>query len=888
MAAAKLKKSGAGAMKVPTPMMRHFLEVKEEHPDCLVLYRCGDFYETFYDDARTAARELDITLTSRDKNSDSPVPMAGVPYHAANQYISRLVERGYKVAVCEQMEDPKTAKGMVKREVTRVVTPGLVVDEENLQADSNNFILSVWPSDERQGLAALDISTGEFTCTETNGEDELAHELVKLSPRELILPESARAEKDGPAWLPWGLRPLIDHRPDIEFDLKRARENLLHQFKADSLRGYGCENLDRAVRAAGALLSYVRETQKRQAEHVTAIRPYSVRDFMVMDEATKINLELERTILEGRKHGSLLGVLDCCRTPIGSRTLKRWLNYPLLDADRIRRRLNVVEALFLQGSQRETLSDILKEIGDLSRLATRIGMDRSNGRDLLQLAQSLDAVGRLKAFLADMREDVFGPFHRRVDPLPDLAKELERAVSEDAPVTVREGRMFKKGYHEELDELIDLALHGKDEILRIEAAEKQATGLPTLKVRYNRVFGYYIEISKAQAEKAPEHYIRKQTLTNAERFITPELKEYEDKVLHAEERRNDLEYRLFEDLRGRISERLPALLSTAETVGSLDALASLSETAARNDYVRPEILPEGPVDIRDGRHPVVEALQKDEPFIPNDTLLDTESNRLTVITGPNMAGKSTIMRQVALIVLMAQVGSFVPAGKASIGLADRIFTRVGAADNLVRGLSTFMVEMTETANILNNATKRSLIILDEIGRGTSTFDGLSIAWAVAEHIHDRIGARTLFATHYHELTELARTKPGLRNMSVAVKEWEERIIFLRKLVDGATNRSYGIQVGRLAGLPPEVIARAREVLDNLEHGESDRMGMPSFPRPRGRRRTDPGQLSLFSAGSKPDADDPVLVELDRVAPETLSPIEALTLIFDWKKRRKGE
>ena len=869
-----------------TPMMRHFLEVKEENPDCLILYRCGDFYETFFEDARLAARELDIALTSRDKNSDSPTPMAGVPYHAAQGYIARLIEKGYKVAVVDQMEDPKQAKGMVKREVTRVVTPGLVLDSDNLVADSNNFLVSVCPADGRAGIGVLDISTGEFRCTEVNGDQELANELVKLLPREVLFPDSTRDLDPNGRWLPWNSRPLINFRPDIEFDRKRAQEILLSQFRTESLRGFGCDKLGLAISASGALLGYVQETQRQQAMHIRAIKPYFIHDYMVLDEATKVNLELERNLLEGGKHGSLIGILDRCKTPIGSRTMKQWLNYPLLDIDAIRERHNVVEEIYLHANLRENLRDLLERVGDLSRLLSRIIMNRSNARDLVCLREALRAAEELRAFLTEQREDLFARYVEAVDPLPELREELERAIVDEPPLTLRDGRMFKKGYDSELDELIDLAEHGKDEILKMEARERRETNITSLKVRYNRVFGYYIELPKSQAEKAPAHYIRKQTLTNAERFITPELKEFEDRVLNSEERRNDLEYGFFEKLRQKVAGRVQPLLVTADAVGVLDALAAFAEIAAKNDYIRPEVN-DGPIiSIDDGRHPVVEALQKNEPFIPNDTLIDDGKNRLTIITGPNMAGKSTVMRQVALIVLMTQIGSFVPARAASIGVVDRIFTRVGAADNLVRGLSTFMVEMTETANILNNASRRSLIILDEIGRGTSTFDGLSIAWAVAERIHDDIGAKTLFATHYHELTELARSKEGVRNMNIAVKEWEDEIIFLRKLVDGATNRSYGIQVGRLAGLPKTVIERAKEVLGNLEKGNIDEDGLPSFAK-HWKKKTDPNQLTLFGA-REIVKEHPFIKELDHLVPEAMSPIEALNILFEWKKRRGKE
>lgn len=871
-------------------MMQHFLEVKQEYPDTILFYRCGDFYETFYEDAKTASKALDITLTSRDKNSPQPVPMAGVPHHAANQYISRLIDQGYKVAVCEQMEDPKTTKGMVKREVVRIVTPGLVVDTDNLKADENNYIVSICTGSENHGIAVLDISTGEFRCTEIDRETDLLNELFKLAPRELLLADNMQKSEFVSQLNKTSTPPLINYRLDIDYEYKRSVELLTTQFNTDSLKGFGVVEMKLSIRAAGALLSYVKETQKQQVDHLQYLRPYYIHEFMVLDESTRINLELERNLLEGKKHGSLLGVLDKCKTPSGSRTLKQWLNYPLLKADKIRQRLNIVEDQFLNSFTRETLRDFLSQIGDISRLCSRICMNRTNARDLATLGEALNVTYQLKDFLLNLREDLYLPYHTNIDPLPELVDELKRAISEDAPLTIKDGRMFNKGYNEELDELIDLAENGKDQILKIEAKEREALGIPTLKVRYNKVFGYYIELSKLNAEKAPAHYIRKQTLTNAERYITDELKKFEDKVLNAEDRRNNLEFELFEKLRQKIKGHTSSLMKTAETIGKLDALSTFAEIAAKNDYVRPQITEDSELVVKDGRHPVVEAIQKDEPFIPNDTILDTDSSQLLIVTGPNMAGKSTVMRQVALIVLMAQIGSFVPAKSATVGIVDRIFTRVGAADNLVRGLSTFMVEMTETANILHNATKNSLIILDEIGRGTSTFDGLSIAWAVAEHLHDQIGARTMFATHYHELTELAETRKGVVNMNIAVKEYNDRIIFLRKLVKGATNRSYGIQVGRLAGIPSPVIERSKEILKSLESGDLSATGVPNLSK-RNKKMKDNNQLSLFNMvtpSTSAPQNHPILDEIDKLIPDSLSPIEALNILFELKKKREQE
>lgn len=877
------------APKAPSPMMRHFLEVKAEYPDCLVFYRCGDFYETFYEDARVASRELDIVLTSRDKSSEEPVPLAGVPYHALDGYLARLIEKGYKVAIVEQMEDPKLAKGMVKRDVLRVVTPGLVLSGENLDASENNYLAAIAPTGENAyGLATLDLSTGDFFVSLPKSPEALRGELARLLPREVLLPESLRHDTLIPGLLPYDRRPLLAWRPEFDFSAERAAGLLMQQFETSTLSGFGLTAQSPETCAAGALLAYVLETQKQQAPHITRLRSISLNEFMVLDETTKVNLELERSLAGGKKRGSLLGVLDNCATPLGARTLRSWLNYPLMNVEAIRARQIRVEALYLAADLRRELIARLKPVGDLARLSARISMNHSGARDLAALRDALGALADLRGFLQEQAGELFAGFALNIAPLPALHAELAAAIAPDPPLSLREGHLFNKGYNAELDTYIDLAEHGKDQILRIEGQERVRAGIPSLKIRYNRVFGYYIELSKQNAEKAPSDYIRKQTLANAERFVTPELKDFEEKVLHAEERRNDLEYRLFELLRAKAAREMAALLRSAEAVGTLDVLACFAESAVARDYVRPEVTDGQRLSIVEGRHPVIELLQKSEPFIPNDILLDTGENELLIITGPNMAGKSTIMRQVALITLMAQMGSFVPAKAAEIGVVDRIFTRVGASDNLARGLSTFMVEMTETANILNNATKSSLIVLDEIGRGTSTFDGLSIAWAVAEHIHDAIGAKTLFATHYHELTELVQTKPGVRNLSIAVKEWGEQIIFLRKLVGGATNRSYGIQVGRLAGLPKSVIARAKEVLANLESGERDESGMPTFARFR-KGRPNPNQLSLFAAlGPKSKNNSPTLSRLDVLSPDALSPIEALNALFELKALREKE
>jgi len=715
------------------------------------------------------------------------------------------------------------------------------------------------------------------------GDGGISSEVVRLTPPEVVLPEEWRTNGRAQTLLSRNNPPLCNFRPQHDFDHVLSSRLLCEQYGAENLSGFGVANMPLAVRAAGALLKYIRENQKEKIEHLQPLRPYFTGDYMVLDENSFRNLELERTIRDNRRKGSLLSVLDNCSSPLGARTLRQWLSYPLLDPERINERLDIVQELYGRNSVRESLREFIKNVGDLQRVVARIALNRCNARDMLALRNALEALRGLSDYLRNGSCEKLHSFAERIDPMPELAAELERAIADDPPLTVREGHMLKRAYNSELDALIELAEHGKDQILAIEAAEKERTGISTLKVRYNRVFGYYIEISKGRADTVPQNYIRKQTLANAERFVTPELKELEDKVLHAEERRNDLEYALFEELRRKVAAMAQRLNRSSEAVGRLDALANFAEIAVTNNYVRPLVNSGDVIDIEQGRHPVVEVLQKDERFVPNDCRLDSGENQLVIITGPNMAGKSTVMRQVALIVLMAQIGSFVPAARAEIGVADRIFTRVGAADNLTRGMSTFMVEMTETANILHNATSKSLIILDEIGRGTSTFDGLSIAWAVAERIHDNIKARTLFATHYHELCELALTKERVRNYNIAVKEWKEQVVFLRKLVPGATNRSYGIQVGRLAGLPAEVVARAREVLTELEKTQlrtSHNRNETYKP------KAGPTQLSFFgSYGPPPESE--VEKELKSVDIETLTPIEAMNLLYSLKQKLKN-
>ncbi|MBI9084350.1 MAG: DNA mismatch repair protein MutS [Desulfobacterales bacterium] len=809
-----------------TPMIQQYLSIKDKYPDALLFYRMGDFYEMFFQDAETASRALEITLTSRNKHDDVPVPMCGVPYRAAQGYIARLIEQGYKVAICDQVENPAEAKGLVKREVVRVVTPGMIVEDDLLDGKSNNYLLALARDGDRVGIASLDISTADFRMTESADLRAVAEEVRRISPREILLAVSSDA----------ALQTLAEAVPeravtslaDDLFDHRSGRNRLLEQFNTLSLEGFGCETMRTGVRAAGALLAYVHETQKQTLSHLTRIRSYGLEDHLVIDSLSCQNLELFANIRTGSRQGTLLSVMDHTRTAMGGRMLKMWMRYPLVDAERIIGRHDAVEELLAERSIADTVRDRLKKVYDLERLGSKIAMGHANARDLTALKQSL-------LVLPGVVDDLgccHSPLLKWPIPLAGLtalAERIHRAIREDAPLTIQEGGIICTGYSDELDELIQISRDGKGWLARLEADEKAATGINALKVRYNKVFGYYIEIPKAHAAGVPVHYVRKQTLVNAERYITDDLKQFEQKVLTAEDQRASMEYDLFNDIRARVMEQTRDIQQVAEFLAGLDCLLALAEAADKNDYHRPEINDNGILAIEDGRHPVIEKMIAGERFVPNSLRLDDASDQVLIITGPNMAGKSTVLRQVALTVLMAQMGAFVPAKKVNIPLTDRIFTRVGALDNLSQGQSTFMVEMQETANILNSATDRSLVIMDEIGRGTSTFDGLSIAWAVAEYLHDLngCGVKTLFATHYHELTELAQNRERVKNYNIAVKEWNEEIIFLRKLVEGGTNRSYGIQVARLAGIPMDVIRRAKAILFDIEN----RNGVPPAPQP---------------------------------------------------------
>ncbi|OGL51519.1 MAG: DNA mismatch repair protein MutS [Candidatus Schekmanbacteria bacterium RIFCSPLOWO2_12_FULL_38_15] len=868
-----------------TPMMEQYHRIKSQHQDAILFFRIGDFYEMFFDDAKVASKALQITLTTRGKHIGEDIPLCGIPYHAVNSYLHKLINQGFKVAICDQVEDPKKTKKIVKREVVRVVTPGTVIDTALLNPKTNSFILSLATSMEKIGIAVIDVTTGEFMVEEierTNSLSRLEAEISRFSPKEILLrknTEEAFTEKLKTMFSPQLFLTFYD---DWTFDYGNARRLLLDKFRVTSLEGFGCEELKTSISAAGALIHYLKETQKNPLEHINKISLFNRGDYMVLDKTTQANLELTQTIREGIKEESLLGVLDHTRTCMGARTLRKWLLHPLLKTDGIRARQESVEELLKEFCLRDSLRELMGKLYDLERLGGRVSLQTANARDLLALKESLSILPEIKKFTDKFKSGFLSSVASGFDDLQDIFFLLDSSIKDFPPLVLKEGGIIKTGYSKELDELREIKGNATSWLAALEIREKERTGISSLKVRFNKIFGYYIEVTKTNLRLVPPDYIRKQTIATGERFITEELRDYESRILGAEEKINELEFELFTQIRDKVACEINRIKETSDKIALLDVLANLAEVAYRNNYIKPEIEDDGIISIKDGRHPVLESLYPEERFIPNDTCLDSEENKVIIITGPNMAGKSTYMRQVALIVILAQTGSFIPAKEAHIGIVDRIFTRVGAADNLVKGQSTFMVEMQETANILNNATSKSLILLDEIGRGTSTFDGLSIAWAVAEYIHDknRIGAKTLFATHYHELTELASTLPAVKNFNIAVKEWNDEIIFLRKIVEGGADKSYGIQVARLAGLPREVIERAKEVLANLEEKEFDQGGKPVIAHSKKENTLSVNdQLSLFT-----HPPNPVIEELKKIDISSLTPLEALNILDELKKK----
>ena len=860
---------------MPTPVMEQYKRIKREHADAVLFFRMGDFYEMFFDDAKLAAKVLGLTLTSRSKGPEA-VPMAGVPHHAVEGYLSKMIRAGYRVAICDQLEDPAEAAGLVDRGVTRIVTPGTLTEDALLESKRANYLAAVCADEERVGLAWVDVSTGRFLARDIT-IDTLGDELTRLAPAECLLPERrAQDAADRIASIVRASVPAVTPHRDWVFDRDNARRILIEHFKTHSLDGFGCESLGPAISSAGALVDYLRETQRTSLAHVSRIAPYLADAYCGLDRTTRRCLELTETQRGGAREGSLLWVLDRAETPMGARLLYEWVTQPLRVVGEIETRQDGVEAFAKDARLRSDVRKVLHEIGDMERLAAKISSGRCNARDLLGLKNSLRQIAPLRNALASRTEPIIAAACENLKEPPDVVGLVERAISPDSPHTLREGGIIREGYNAELDELRSIRRDGRQWIARFQAQEIERTGIPSLKVGFNQVFGYYIEVTQTHSAKIPPNYIRKQTLKNAERYITPELKEYESKVLHADERAKTLEYELFLAVRDEAAKHTLDVQQCAEAVAVIDVLYSLAQVAAENNYIRPKVTDEKASDIRDGRHPVLEKTLEDEKFVPNDFAMDGEEHVVSVITGPNMAGKSTYIRQVALLVLMAQMGSFIPAGRASVGVADRIFTRVGASDEISRGQSTFMVEMNETANILNNATPKSLIILDEVGRGTSTFDGVSIAWAVTEYIYNHLKARTLFATHYHELAELALMLPGVRNYNVAVKEWKDDVIFLRKIVDGSTDKSYGIHVARLAGLPGAVIERAKTILCNLEAETLDCDGRPRFAKVQ---KPGPGEMQLALFATRPH---PVLDALKSVDVARITPLEALNKLYELK------
>lgn len=877
-----------------TPMMQKYLETKEQYPDCILFYRLGDFYEMFFEDAITVSKELELTLTGKSCGQEERAPMCGVPYHAVEGYLTKLVSKGYKVAICEQVEDPKLAKGLVKREVTRIVTPGTLLDAQALDESKNNYIMCIVYIADRYGVSIADVTTGDYFVTELPDSSKLKDEISKFAPSEIICNESFYMSGMDLEDMRSRLGITIYSLESWYFDDAICRNKLMEHFKVSSLSGLGLEDYDCGVISAGALLQYLLETQKNDLSHMTHITPYKTGKFMMLDSSTRRNLELCETLREKQKRGSLLWVLDKTKTAMGARALRKYLEQPLIDRNSIENRLDAVAELKEQAICREEIREYLTPVYDLERLITRITYGTANPRDLTAFSGSLEMLPPIRYILEDMHSPLLTEIYDNLDTLEDLCNLVKAAIAEEPPIAMKEGNIIRDGFNEEVDKLRKAKSEGKSWLAKLEEEEREKTGIKNLRIKYNKVFGYYLEVTNSYKNMVPDYYMRKQTLANAERYITPELKELEDTILGAEDKLYALEYELYCTVRDTIAGEVERIQKTAKAIADLDVFTSLALVAERNNYVRPKINETGVIDIKDGRHPVVEQMIPDGTFICNDTYLNDKKQRISIITGPNMAGKSTYMRQAALIVLMAQIGSFVPASKANIGLVDRIFTRVGASDDLASGQSTFMVEMTEVANILRNATSKSLLILDEIGRGTSTFDGLSIAWAVVEYISDPrlLGAKTLFATHYHELTELEGKIDNVNNYCIAVKEKGDDIVFLRKIVKGGADKSYGIQVAKLAGVPDIVINRAKEIVEELSDEDitirvSEIAGKD--PEPKKKKKTqkydevDIAQFSLFDTVK----DDDVLEELKNIDVGNLTPIDALNTIYRLQNKLKN-
>lgn len=866
----------AAARPAATPMMQQYFDAKAACPDAVLLFRMGDFYETFHDDAKLVARVLGLALTSRDKG-ENPIPMAGFPHHQLESYLGKLIAAGHRAAICEQVEDPRQAKGLVRREVTRVVTPGTVTDDALLDPHESNFLAALVDGPQI-GVAWVDLSTGRFLAAQFPPE-RLADELARISPVECLLADEAEVPQ-----VRFDERVVLSRRPGWVFSHNAARDALAKHFGTHSLEGFGFEADDvQAVRAAGAVLEYLTETQKSSLGHIDRLVAYRSGTTLEIDEATRRSLEITKTLREGRREGSLVDVLDRTTTAMGSRLMGDWVANPLTDLQAIVERLDAVGELVADLKLTEELREQLKRIYDVERLLARVTTGRASPRDLSFLGRTLRTLPALKAKLTARSSAMLNRLEAELDLCPDIRGRLDAALEDECPLVSREGGFIRPGFSAELDALRELATGGKQWIAKYQAEEAERSGIPNLKVGFNNVFGYYLEITHAHRDKAPAHYIRKQTVKNAERYITPELKEYEEKVLTADEKAKDLEHELFLELRDLVAAGARRLRGTAQALAQIDVLTSLAELARDRGYCRPRVVEEPVLKIVDGRHPVLDQRLADGSFVPNDTLAGPDEGLLLLITGPNMAGKSTYIRQTALITLLAQMGSFVPAREATIGVADRIFARVGASDELARGQSTFMVEMTETARILNTATARSLVILDEIGRGTSTYDGVSLAWAVVEFLHDHLGCRTLFATHYHELTDLASSLAHVKNLNVAVREWQDDVVFLHKIIDGAADKSYGIHVARLAGVPREVLERAKQILSRLEQDHLDEGGKSKLAKKRVSRPGGDLQLTLFGP-----AEHPLLDKLRQLDINGLTPLAALTQLKEWQDELGAE
>ena len=876
-----------------TPMMKQYMQTKEEYKDCILFYRLGDFYEMFFDDALTASKELEITLTGKNCGLEERAPMCGIPYHAVDSYLNRLVSKGYKVAICEQVEDPKTAKGIVKREVIRVVTPGTNLDTQGLDETKNNYIMCIVYMADRYGLSVADVTTGEYLVTELDSQTKLMDELYKFMPSEIVCNEAFYMSGLDLDDLKNRLHMAIYSLEAWYFDDALCRETLQEHFKVASLEGIGLSDYECGMIASGALLKYLEETQKNSLSHMSRLTRYATGNYMVLDSATRRNLELVETLREKQKRGSLLWVLDKTKTAMGARTLRKYVEQPLIDKKSIVKRLDAVAELKDNAICREEIREYLNPVYDLERLVGKITYQSANPRDLIAFQSSLSILPSVKCILKDMESDLLKEIYEELDPLEELCDLVGRAIQEEPPLAMKEGGIIKDGYNEEVDRLRKAKSEGKNWLADLETREREKTGIKNLRIRYNKVFGYYLEVTNSFKDLVPDYYTRKQTLANAERYIIPELKELEDTILGAEDKLCALEYELYCEVRNTIAAELTRIQRTAKAVAKLDVIASLALVAERNNYVRPKINEKGVIDIRDGRHPVVEKMIPNDMFIANDTYLDDKKQRISIITGPNMAGKSTYMRQAALIVLMAQLGSFVPASSANIGLVDRIFTRVGASDDLASGQSTFMVEMNEVANILRNATSKSLLILDEIGRGTSTFDGLSIAWAVVEYISNSklLGAKTLFATHYHELTELEGKISNVNNYCIAVKEKGDDIVFLRKIVKGGADKSYGIQVAKLAGVPDPVINRAKEIVEELVTADitgkvKDIAVQGSETKKKTQKKLDEVDLTQFSLFDTVKDDD-VLNELKELDISHMTPMDAMNKLYQLQNKLRN-